>query len=485
MADAVVQVVDNRAVVQFSGPEAINALVAEAVAAVAGAQAVVAGKANADLSNVAPQVARNRLGFYSFNIKEVCPGENISAETDALISLIALINEKTVFIYVPKGSTVFINKTVPKTGLLRFYGGGTIVLVAVNGPAFECTLVESVEHVDLGDVHFVNQAVPGQPYDQSCALRIVSTDPNVYCTYNNFDDISGQGFHSLIRIAVATRTTSFGQESNFAWNRFSRLTPTAGVNLARYGVLMEKGSGTGNTFADFTTALYDTSGVSAAVRVEGAGCVCGDIVFTGGHHGGSGAKLSFGAGMAYRRNITISTSQADAGLTKICHWDDPSEVWTDLDIEVNNIGGGVTQTVWPFLRGSVIREVSAGRWEASRTGKTPGAGPKSVNLYSLTYAPREDGEPAGGIVEVHAGAEVAGVGYDSVWAKYMVTVTGGAVEVKIVDGPINQGGPLLTLSPFVSGYNVTFNLAYTTSGEGGDYESNIIARGGTLKITKP
>lgn len=486
MADAVVQVVDNRAVVQFSGPEAINALVAEAVAAVAGAQAVVAGKANADLSNVVSQVARNRLGFYSFNIKDICPGVNVAAETIALQSLVSLVDSKTVAMFVPEGSFTEINATISKAGVLRFYGGGTIVLKGVNGPVFQFTLATSVENIDLGNVHFVNQAVPGQPYGNSCCLRFVSTDPAVFFQHNNLDDISGEGFHSIIRVDMATRPTSFGQESNFAWNRISRMSARPGENLAQYGLYMRAGSGTGNTVIEPTTALYDTTAVAAAVRVEGAGCVCGDLIVTGGHFGGTGAIMSFGAGLAYRSNNSISASQPDAGLTKICHFDAPSEQFAAFDIEGLNVGGGVTATVWPYMSSSVIREIGVARWEAARYEKTSSVGAKSIDLYSLTYAPRVDGQPAGGIVEVHAGAEIAGAGYDSVYAKYMVTVTGSGIALKTIQAPIYHAGtPLLTLTANVAGYGLTLNLAYTTTSPGGDFDSNLIARGGTLKISKP
>lgn len=110
------------------------------------------------------------------------------------------------------------------------------------------------------------------------------------------------------------------------------------------------------------------------MRVEGAGCVCGDIVFSGGHLGGSGAILSFGAGLNYRSNSAISDSQPDAGLTKICHWDEPSESFAGFDLEGVNIGGGVTATVWPYMSSSVIREVGVGRWEAGRSGQTSSIG---------------------------------------------------------------------------------------------------------------
>lgn len=422
----------------------------------------------------------------TFNMVEAFPGLNMTAETNAFKLIAQKLADDGKVLLVPEGAVVDINSTIAINGALRFTGGGTIRMIGVNGPVFQFTLSASVEHEDFGNVHFVNQATGGQPYDESCVLRIVSTDDEVFCTYNNFDDISGQGFHSIIRIEMATRTTSFGQESNFDWNRITRLTATAGVNLAQYGVLMKAGSGTGNTFMDFTTALYDTTSVAAAVRVEGEGCVCGDIVFSGGHLGGSGAILSFGADLLYRSNSAISNSQPDAGLTKICHWDAPSESFAGFDIEGVNIGGGVTATVWPYMSSSVIREVGVGRWEAARSAQTSSIGAKSIDLYTLTYAPRVDGQTAGGIVEVHAGAEVAGVGYDSVYAKYMVTVTEAGIALKAIQGPVyHLGTPLLTLSANVVGYVLTLNLAYTTTEAGGDYDSNLIARGGTLKIMKP
>ncbi len=422
----------------------------------------------------------------TFNMVEAFPGVDITAETNAFKLIAQKLADDGKVLIVPEGSVVDVNATTPVNGVLRFTGGGTIRMIGVNGPVFQFTLAASVENIDLGNVHFVNQVGVGAPYTNSCCVRVVSTDPDVFFQHNNLDDISGQGFHSIVRIEVATRGTEFGQESNCAWNRFSRISARPGNNPAQYGVLMKAGSGTGNTFVDFTTALYDTTAVAAAVRVEGAGCVCGDIIFVGGHLGGSGAILSFGAGLAYRSNSSITASQPDAGLTKICHFDAPSEQFAGFDIEGLNIGGGVTATIWPYMSSSVIREIGVARWEAARYEKTSSVGAKSIDLYSLTYAPRVDGQPAGGTVEIHAGAEIAGAGYDSVYAKYMVTVTGSGIALKAIQAPIyHAGAPLLTLTANVSGYGLTLNLAYTTSAAGGDFDSNLIARGGTLKISKP
>ena len=68
----------------------------------------------------------------------------------------------------------------------------------------------------------------------------------------------------------------------------------------------------------------------------------------------------------------------------------------------------------------------------------------------------------------------------------MVTVTGSGIQIKAIQAPIYQAGsPLLTLSANVSGYALTLNVAYITTATGGDYDSNLIARGGTIKVTKP
>lgn len=421
----------------------------------------------------------------TFNMVEAFPGVNITAETNAFKLIAQKLADDGRVLLVPEGAVVNINATIPINGVLPFTGGGQITLVGVNGPVFQYTISETIEHMDLGNVHFVNQATGGQPYDQSCALRFVSTDDEVFFSYNNLDDISGQGFHSLIRVEMATRTTSFGQESNFAWNRISRLTPTAGVNLAQYGVLMKAGSGTGNTFVDFTTALYDTTAVAAAVRVEGAGCVCGDIVFTGGHLGGDGAILSFGAGMAYRSNIAISASQPDAGLTKICHWDDPAETWYGLDISGSNIGGGVISTAWPYVSGAVIREVNVGRWEAERTVQIAGSGAKTVDLFRTVHAPLVAGQQASSIVEVEVfGEPIGGVASCGVVAKYTVVVGAAGVAVTAVSGPTQVGGAIITITPNVSAYQVTYTAAFTASGDS-SVSSSIAIRGGTLKLSKP
>ena len=146
---------------------------------------------------------------------EAFPGVDITAETNAFKLIAQKLADGGKVLIVPKGAVVDVNATTPVNGVLRFTGGGTIRMIGVNGPVFQFTLTQTVEHIDLGSVHFVNQAVPGEPYDNSCRLRFVSTDPAIFFAYSNLDDISGQGFDSLVRVEMATRMTSFGQESNF------------------------------------------------------------------------------------------------------------------------------------------------------------------------------------------------------------------------------------------------------------------------------
>lgn len=432
-------------------------------------------------ANVAPTTQRRLaeltntfLGVRRVNVVDVYRGLSDAAGAAALQAIAQSMVDSEIELYQPSNDVRAVPQTIATNGWLNCNLEGVWAYTGGDAPAFEFTIDRDTTKKYFKAKALTNQTTGGAAHTAASAgLSIKSTDNTKFCTYNDFD-LKTNGFYSSLKTDLATFTTSFGQESTWAWNT-GRIIALNGVKNAKHGWLALKGSGTGNSLRDCESLLM----LSGARFISfGAGAyVCGDVLLQG-HFGGVGAVVGSDGGSQYRSNI-ILTGQADAGLTKV--WDMAAgEEWSYLNDQGLLIGGGL-QSNWPSVQSSKLRGRQVQVLEDAVIFNTDATTLQNLNLFRFTNKANV-GRGAGTLVEVHFSGLIGGVAYGEFRGSYLLGNNGTTTTVTAVGTAVNTFGGGFVVSMNVSGLATTLNATFTPSGTGTFLDCNIVARDGRVFV---
>lgn len=435
---------------------------------------------NANVSNTSQrtlaELTANFLGIRRVNIVDVYRGLSDAAGTAALQAIAQGMVDNEIELYQPSGVTTAVTAPIVTNGWLNADLQGTVALIATNGHLFEFNIDRDTTKKYFKAAALNNQTTGPTPHTTaSAALAIKSTDNTKFCTYNDID-IRTNGFYSALKTDMAAFTTSFGQESTFAWNRI-KMVVRAGVKGAQYGWYGVKGSGTGTSLRGLVTYLTN-SATASVVYFEAGAYVVGDVLIEG-HFGGLGSVFATGGGSQYRSNINLA-GQADAGLTKA--WNCfAGEEWSYLNDEQLQIGGGVKPN-WPPTANSKLRGRQVQNLEDGVTFNTDALTLQNLDVFRFTHKPVSAGRGAGTTLDVHFSGIIGGVAYGEYRATYVMGNNGTTTTVTAVGTPVNTFGGGFVVSLNVSGLVTTLRASFTPSGTGTIMDCNIIAKDGRVYV---
>ena len=326
----------------------------------------------------------------------------------------------------------------------------------------------------------------GSNYDGSRFLQVVGGGSvgGSGLSRSRFNNLIIEGVYAGIEIATDPIATVHGAESQSGWNIFEDIEFWSGARPLYYGILLTKGSSTGNTFSNLQGAPE-----TAMLRFEGNGCVVGDIIYSGGHLG-AGHLASFANNIIYNRSQQYVGVQVDAGsLGPFLFESGQAVAPTNIKV-LGTIGGSSTWASTPPLRHSSIDDLGASRWAAG--GAIVGAaaaatsGVQTADLWDV-----ELGNFTSTKITVVVEGVVGGVDYGSTRRDFYISRAHGACRV---DGDAEQyhtisGGTAIPnaswprLSAVVNGEHVVVRMQFTPAAASA-LHTNIYAEGGAVRVLR-
>jgi hypothetical protein len=243
-------------------------------------------------------------------------GADPTGSADAAPAFQAAVNDMqagtTAGVFIPCGTYKLNSSPTVSSGTsFAIFGQDkscVIININYNGPAFT---VFSSSSIYYGTFLGITCQWSGSPSNSTACLQFDGSTA-VYISYWEIGHLRCLGLNTCIN---NTRNVNVGGEAEFDWNHFFDITTNAnGVSSTNYAFYTANGSGTGN--------VYD--GMNLVVGAGGFywggtnNANVGDIMISNielGSNTGSGVAFEVAAG-SYRGNITISSMQCDAGISR-------------------------------------------------------------------------------------------------------------------------------------------------------------------------
>lgn len=398
-------------------------------------------------------------------------------------------------VFYPAGTFKHLSPTTMSTMVpVRGAGvGRTKITAPYNGPLFECTNTVTGSHLSFGDFSFTGGGGAGAA-PNSCVFHFAPSSKTT--TFTKYGDITAQGCYAfLISDADEEYVASSGlYRGVMSWNTFENINLRNGV---KYGVLFNKGSGTGNVWIGGKPAIGVAGG--AVMEVNGAkaasnamqGINCGDLLFLNVHalaEGAAAGNCAFfrgGADTTYRSRIGFYGCQFDASQDIPMDLSSTGSVaWSNIRLpHDNNIGGAVNfYDHVPALARSIVDDqgVSCHRAQFNRS-VAPGSGAISDDIFAVALGTTSGAE----VKIVSTGTQGSEGSYVRVY-RWLLRRGVGAASILEVES-LRDGStiPGFTITPTSDANGVvTFTWTYTAPASGSDssFDFQLIAVGGTLKV---
>ncbi|OAN56918.1 hypothetical protein [Sphingobium sp. TCM1] len=369
--------------------------------------------------------------------------------------------------------------TVPDGGIDIVSDNGVIFSTA-DAPLFIFT--GACEQHDIGGFRAVFEL--SAPPAAACAIKFGGADNTKFSQFNKIHNISSYGAIATIIDDSAPRTTSFGLESNVAWNCFDNISNFPFTNVARNVFWFKRGSGTGNTFTNTKGRLTSTAtdaGASAYWRYEGGGHVVGDIVIESAHllsiDAADCAAFEVMAGAAYRSNITLA-GQTDAGVARVFRLNGQSFV--DLHHDDGLIGGAAVLGIDAPLKTMRLYDRGIGEWAISGDWATDATTSTSIDVARVNLL---GGFKGGLMLTVNVNGLVGGVANGVAEIKIAIRCDGAAAIAAVKDTIAEPTG-IFGASVAISGLTATISLTMAPTGTGSNGHVNITGSGDNFSLER-
>lgn len=394
-------------------------------------------------------------------------------------------------LYFPAGnfkwtSTITLS-TIP--AMLGAGIGNTTFTCEFNGPAFTFNNTADATYKRFGGFTYVG---PGSAATNtsSCCILFNGTRGAAFCKF----DFLVQAAYAGVRSEATEELGGAGWRGVISWCEFC----ISARNGVKYGTLLNKGSGTGNSWVGGRCAIgipggavLEVNGLPAASN-SSAGINIGDIFMANihtisetGEASGSHTSALFrgGADSTYRSRIGIFGCQVDAQMDKPLDLSSTGSIgWTNIRFGLdNNVGGNVNlYDNMPAIANSVMADQSYAEWKSNYVGSVSNGGV----AYTKDIFKMELGSATGTEVTVVVDGDLGSWGSCIGRWVYLMRAGIGVITVQQLSANIN-GSPApnqFALDVTTSGNIATFTLSFTPGTETANYSANLRAVGGKVRI---
>lgn len=336
---------------------------------------------------------------------------------------------------------------------------------------------------------FIN-ALGDTDWKDARAFRFIANNASS-TSHNDFVELTFHSYYAAydLNSNIGAGSMAYG----WNWTRFTNNTFLSTTRPARYGWIMNS-SGTGMIFQGTKGALLNLDGNNAYVKLLGDVSTQqssqGDILFTGGHLGGPiyaagprpniTAAFDISDSIGYRSNISITNTQADAGVTQMIiggATDRPME-WINT-CSGNNFGGDFNAAGdMPVAKRSRICGLGVDEFREGKVVRTTLLAQQTINLWDIVLK-----QNSGTRVRVDCGGMVGGLTGGASTAEWLI------VRQESMRPPVQTIAPTATdafpaPTATVSGDTLSIALSFRPYLPDTEIDCQITAVSGTKRVLR-